>query len=590
MPQTVRDQLVVLAAAAIVFFTNLGVPQLWDEDEPRNAACAREMLERGDWVVPTFNYELRTQKPVLIYWCMLVSYSVFGVNEFAARLPSALFAVGTSLLTYHLGRLLFNRRAGLFAGLMIATCLMFGVSGRAATPDSSLIFFVTLSLAAFVWGVSRRGSNAFSLESLRQSPEQAGCCQFLPSRWSQFVAVYAALGLAMLAKGPVGVGLPIAILGLFLLSVGRLPQSMTGATLGHRVRHFVVRFAQTAYAMRPLTLIGVVVAVALPWYVLVGVRTDGVWLREFFGTENFSRFRTAMEDHRGPIVYYVPAVLVGLFPWSILLPAAAWIAVRRCFSDALRHPAYVFVVCWAGVWMAVFSLAGTKLPSYVLPAYPALALMCAAFVDNWLARPAAVPRWLMHCAWGSLVLVGVGLLVGLAIAAKHYLPGDELIALVGLIPVLGGVACVYWFNRQQPQRVMAALIAMAVLFSVAIYGGVAVRASRHQNSASLIDMARSSSIDGNFELATYAHAESSVVYYAGERVSRFGDVSEAATFLDSNRNRFLITNDERFAELEQKLPIGVTVIARRPRFLKGGEVLLLGREAQTARTGATQLR
>ncbi len=98
-----RDQLVVLAAAAIVFFTNLGAPQLWDEDEPRNAACAREMLERGDWVVPTFNYELRTQKPVLLYWCMLASYSVFGVNEFAARLPSALFAIGTSLLTYHLG-------------------------------------------------------------------------------------------------------------------------------------------------------------------------------------------------------------------------------------------------------------------------------------------------------------------------------------------------------------------------------------------------------------------------------------------------------------------------------------------------------
>ncbi len=578
----------VLAAAAIVFFTNLGVPQLWDEDEPRNAACAREMLERGDWVVPTFNYELRTQKPVLLYWCMLASYSVFGVNEFAARLPSALFAIGTSLLTYHLGRLLFNRHVGFFAGLMIATCLMFGVSGRAATPDSSLIFFVTLSLCAFVWGVSQRRDNAFSLESLRA--ECSGFSQFAPLRWWQFVAVYAALGLAMLAKGPVGVGLPIAIMGLFLLLVGRSPQALTGATLGGRVGNFFVRFAQTAWAMRPLTLIGVVLAVALPWYVTVGVRTDGVWLREFFGTENFGRFRTAMEDHRGPIVYYAPAILVGLFPWSIFLPAAAWIAIRACFKDAVRRPAYVLVVCWAGCWVAVFSLAGTKLPSYVLPAYPALALICAVFIEDWLTQSVAVPRWLMHCAWGSLILVGAGLLVGLVIAAKHYLPGDELIALVGLIPLLGGLACVYWFNRQQSQRVMTALCVMAVSFSVAMLGGVAVRASRHQNSASLIDMARRSSIDGNVELATYAHAESSVVYYAGERVSRFGDVGEAATFLDVNRNGFLITNDERFAELEQKLPMGVTVVARRPRFLKGGEVLLLGREAQTASIGATQRR
>ncbi len=216
--------------------------------------------------------------------------------------------------------------------------------------------------------------------------------------------------------------------------------------------------------------------------------------------------------------------------------------------------------------------------------------MCAAFADDWLAQPAVVPRWLMHVAWGSLVLVGVGLLIGLAIAAKHYLPGDELIALVGFIPLLGGLACVYWFVRQQPQRVMAALCVMAVLFSVALLGGVAVRASRHQNSASLIDMARKSSPGGNIELATFAHAESSVVFYSGEHVSRYGDPDQAARFLETNGNGFLITNDEQFAVLKQKLPAGVTIVARQPRFLKGGEVLLLGREALTASTGATQLR
>ncbi len=105
-----------------------------------------------------------------------------------------------------------------------------------------------------------------------------------------------------------------------------------------------------------------------------------------------------------------------------------------------------------------------------------------------------------------------------------------------------------------------------------------------------VELARLSGAGGAIELATFAHAESSVVYYAGERVSRCDDVGEAATFLDVNRNGFLITNDERFAELEQKLPMGVTIVARQPRFLKGGEVLLLGREAQTASTGATQLR
>jgi 4-amino-4-deoxy-L-arabinose transferase-like glycosyltransferase len=589
MSQLVRDQLIVLAAAALVFFTNLGVPQLWDEDEPRNAACAREMLERGDWVVPTFNYELRTQKPVLLYWCMLLSYSVFGVNEFAARLPSAMFAVGTSLLTYHLGRLLFNPRVGLFGGLAIATCLMFGVSARAATPDATLIFFVTLSLTAFVRAVSRRRSHAFSLESMRDVSAKPGLQDFLPTRWWQFAAVYAALGLALLAKGPVGVGLPIAILGLFLLLVTR-PQRLVGVTLGRRMQSFVARFAHTIWVMRPVTLIAVVLGVAMPWYVLVGMRTDGVWLREFFGTENFSRFRTAMEGHNGPIIYYIPAVLVGLFPWSIFLPVSVWFAVRNGISTSPRSPAYLFLLCWAGVWIAVFSFAGTKLPSYVLPAYPALAVMCAAFVDDWLTRPACVPRWLIQSAWVALILVGASLLVGLPFVARQFLPGDEMIALVGFVPLFGGLLCAYWFRRQQPQRVIALLSITAVAFSVTILGGVAVRASRHQNSESIIELARQASANGGVELATFEHAESSVVFYAGTRVSRFSQVENARQFFETNPNGFLITNDEAIDKFSGSLPSGVTVVARQPRFLKGGEVLLLGRDLYTATSGVKQIR
>ena len=167
MPSIFRPQLVLVLVGGVIFFTNLGGPKLWDEDEPRNAACAREMLERGDWVVPTFNYELRPQKPVLLYWLMMASYSVFGVNELAARLPSALLAMGTTLVTFHLGRLLFNARVGLFGGLMMASCLMFGVAGRAATPDSCLIFFTSLSLLAFVWQGS--ASSGFSLQGSVES-------------------------------------------------------------------------------------------------------------------------------------------------------------------------------------------------------------------------------------------------------------------------------------------------------------------------------------------------------------------------------------------------------------------------------------
>jgi 4-amino-4-deoxy-L-arabinose transferase-like glycosyltransferase len=591
----IKPQLVLTFAAALVFFTNLGVPQLWDEDEPRNAACAREMLERGDWVVPTFNYELRTQKPVLLYWLMMASYSLFGVNEFSARFPSAVLAVGTTLVTFHLGRLLFNVRAGMLAGLMMATCLMFGVAGRAATPDSCLIFFTSLSLLAFVWAVSRRpcatgSASVFSdTGGARGTHENTASARgtrwkqnrdFLPRRWIQFALIYSAMALAVLAKGPIGLALPVAIIGLFLLLVHQEREETATSRLA-RLGLFARRFAATTWSMQPLTIVLVTVAIAAPWYLLVGFRTGGEWTRGFFGTENLARFQNTMEGHSGPVVYYLVAILIGFFPWSIVLPAGVWFSVRSAFGRAGRHPSHLLLVCWAGIWIGLFSLASTKLPSYVLPAYPALALMTASFVDRWLAEPACVPRWLMHTAWGSLVVIGIGMAVGLPLAARQLLPGEELIGLSGLIPLTGGVLALILFQCRRNSQAIAAVAAMAILFSATLFAGIAVRASRHQNSESLIEMAQQQSgHDARF--ATFAHPESSIIYYARSRVERFDEPGAVARFISGSINGYIITNDDRWDELRSHLPADVTVVARQPRFLKDGEVLLLGRRVQTA--------
>src|SRR5262245_26270222 len=155
MAERLKQAGLVIAVAALVMLTNLGGPRLWDRDEPRNAGCALEMLARQDWVVPWFNGELRAHKPVLLYWCIMVSYSALGVSEFSARLPSALCAIGTTLCAYSIGRRLFGLRAGVWAGIALATSLMFVVAGRAATPDALLIFCTTLALAIYVRGTFR---------------------------------------------------------------------------------------------------------------------------------------------------------------------------------------------------------------------------------------------------------------------------------------------------------------------------------------------------------------------------------------------------------------------------------------------------
>ena len=137
MRSIARDLAILALVGGVVLFSNLGGPRLWDRDEPRNAGCALEMRERGDWITPWFNDELRSHKPVLLYWLIMSAYAVFGVSEFSARFWSAALGLGSVWLTYAMGRRLFSPRVGLWAGVILCSTLMFDVAARAATAKCS---------------------------------------------------------------------------------------------------------------------------------------------------------------------------------------------------------------------------------------------------------------------------------------------------------------------------------------------------------------------------------------------------------------------------------------------------------------------
>jgi 4-amino-4-deoxy-L-arabinose transferase-like glycosyltransferase len=231
MRTLIRHQFAIVLTGAAVFFIGLGAPKLWDEDEPEYARCTQEMMRRGDFIVPTFNHHLWTDKPVFLYWLQMGSFSLFGNTEFAARFPCALLAIGTALLTYHLGRRLFRPQVGLWAGLIVATIASFAVIGRAAAPDSPLIFCTTLSLLAYVFGVGKEtwsgeGNDAVAGQSISTSAV-ARFRAVLPRSWWWFVAMYAPMGVAVLIKGPVGVLLPVAALGMWVLIAGAAKKAPT---------------------------------------------------------------------------------------------------------------------------------------------------------------------------------------------------------------------------------------------------------------------------------------------------------------------------------------------------------------------------
>lgn len=564
-----RRQFAVALAAIVVFFTWLGGSYLWDEDEPKNAECAREMLEAGNWVVPQFNYALRTDKPILLYWLMMASYAVFGVGEFAARFWSATLAVGTTLLTYQLGRRLYRPTVGLYAGLAMASCLMFTAAGRAATPDSTLIFCTTLTLFLFVrfggvtGGVLERGG---------------------------YAAMYAAMGLAVLAKGPVGVVLPGGIMGLFLLcrrqqlaatlAAATTPDSTWSGRLRRAARTIVATLAprrifETAWSLRPLTLLLVVGLVALPWYVLVGIRTDGAWLAGFLGKHNVGRFTGAMEGHSGTVFYYVVAVLIGFFPWSCFLPLAVDRLVRRLASSegAATRAADTFVACWAGAYLTFFSFAGTKLPSYVLPCYPALAIITGVLIDQWLQRPATLPKFWFRSAIATPLVVGAVLVVALPITAHYLLPGDEWLGVVGLTLVFGGGA-MFWALRRRPEIVPALFAATAVVFVTSLVAGAGGRVSRHATSPAVMAEARHQRGD-DARIIGFRHFEPTLAFYARGEVPVVDTAEQLQAKLALMPTACIVTRDEHLAALAEALGKPPEVVARYRRFLRTrGEIIV----------------
>jgi len=594
MPQQLRHQLWIVAAASVVFFANLGGPALWDEDEPIYASCAREMLQRGDWVVPMYNGEMFPDKPPLMFWTMIGGFWLFGINELGARFWSAVLGIGTALATYHLGRRLFCSQIGLWAGLIVASSLAFTVSARAATVDSALVFLTTVGMLLFVvGGLAKRAKTEKSPPGAAN--DEPADLSFPPGSWISFVLFYTCLGLAVLAKGPIGLLLPMASTGLFLMITNHLALTEDRAEAGRPARLIGLlrvlsprNFLRSLWQMRPVTGLVVVAAVALPWYVLVGIRTDGLWLEQFFAKYNLRPFTQPILGHSGPFWYYVPAILIGFFPWSVFMGPTLIEMVRQIRGRGVWRAGYILMACWVGVWFVFWSVCSTKLPHYVLPAYPALALVTASFLHGWVTQPTPVHRRWLRTALGIVIFVGLALAIGFPIAALIFVPGEEVLGLVGLVLVLGGGVCLHEAERGRPRRAVALFAVTCVAFVTAVFGFAALRIDRYQYARPLLATIRRHS-PAEPQLAGFRFIRESVVFYAGRPVAYCEDADELRRFLDRSEHAYVFTVDEHEAELEERFPGEFCVLARRPRFLRSGEVVVLTRrtDSNAPRTAAT---
>jgi len=349
------------AALVVFWFGNWG-HSLWDRDEPRYAVATREMIAGGDWIVPYFNHEYRFDKPILIYWLMSVPMRLSGVNEFSVRAVSGVAGAATVALLFVLSlRMGADRGGAHVAALTAFVSPLLLVISKAATTDAVLVLTVVGALALH-WEQRRSG---FS--------------------WIRHVAFWAVIGLSILDKGPPGplvVGLAVGGERLWRWRARNVDDASPalrldmGPTALPRSRRVAIVLAVVRLTIGILVLL----AVALPWAWAAWDATDGAFFQVAIGRHVIERAAVSLESHGGPFVYYLPVLFAGVFPLTALVVAAC-----RWAWSARRVAPLRLLWCWLIPPFIVFSFAKTKLPHYVSPLVPALALMAGLW---WTVRHA----------------------------------------------------------------------------------------------------------------------------------------------------------------------------------------------------------
>lgn len=353
---------VLVLLASVVFLWRLGAVSLADWDEAIYAQVSKEMLRGGDWLTPRWNGELWFEKPPLLMWTTAVFYRLFGVGEFWSRAASAFSGVGVVVLTYSMGRLVYGRRVGFLAALVLLTSYQFVSAGRFGTIDMLLTLFTYLAVYAY----------------LRLLAGGDG-------RW--WYLLWLGCALALMSKGAAGWVAPVSIALALLLNGSASWASM-------RSSHF----------WQGLVL---ALAVVLPWHLLMYARYGQAFVGEYVGYHVVARSTRALEGHAESYLFYLARLVDGFFPWVLLLPFAVVAAARenmrrRSHARTLLRPHSLVLLLLPALVFLFYTAIPTKLLWYILPVYPACALLVAAFAGRAYARR---PRVVLSvCA--LFVLVG----------------------------------------------------------------------------------------------------------------------------------------------------------------------------------------
>jgi 4-amino-4-deoxy-L-arabinose transferase-like glycosyltransferase len=501
----------VLLIATLVLGWGIGGYVLYEPDEARHAEVAREMLSAPtwrEWIVPRLDGAPYLNKPAPFYWLMVGALSVFGVNEEAARTPSLVSALLTALATSLWGARRWGSRTGALAGLILVTAPEFALLGRFATLDMTLTLWTTLGMLLLY-----RFSERFA-----ERPDGSARASLVPAA--------VAGGLGMLAKGLLAPGF-IALVGILWLAARRRLRLLTPRTLATAAVVFLI--------------------LVLPWHLAAGTLNPG-YLRTLYVDQHWKRaVQAGGRLHARPLLFYVPILLGGFFPWSALLPAAIRDMIERRIPDTAAR----FCTLWAAVVLVVLSVAQGKVPSYIVLAFPPLALLTAHYLARvlWGESSSRDERFIRGGGWVVVAALAIAPVVVIAVGHSLYDGALARTSLWSLLFLVAAAALATLLRRGSLRGVVTGLGAGSAVLLVAFFHLAAPALSEIHSDAALGRVIRAAPEHAAAPVVAYGLSSPSTGFYAERTLLLYDRPRQLRALLDDHALVFVVTSPQHTAEL-----------------------------------------
>lgn len=499
---------IIFLLASLMFLPALGSVGLVNTSDAYYTEAAREMLMRRDFVTPYLNFEPFYDKPILTYWLIIASYLSFGVNTFAARLPSALCAIGTALVLYSLCRQFLNRRSSFLAALALVAMPLYVIVGHVALTDMPLTLLTTIT-------------NLLLLRALIRGTTKC------------LVPAYISLGLAFLCKGPLALVVTATCIGGFLIVTSRSAEQVLRRLL----------------SLKPFLGVLILAAVTLPWFVSEHIASGGEFTSYFFVKQNVGRLAGTLQAHQYPVWFYFPFLLGGFLP-SLPLLITAPIVFRhkraRRFSSSPRVQIVIAAVCWFVGTLAILLVSASKLPTYLLPLAPPIAILAGVYLDTIIRLGRR--RFVL---WGSPILV-LGGLFSLLIFPRMFDGAEDLRTLASICTIFFVLGYTAYGALVYHSKISLGVVTLYVSSFLACAALVPIglhQTYRQGPEAFEHLIKRAANADGS-SIAVIARESPKAAFYAQRQVFEINGPMDCRNFLDKTpAPHYLILDEKNMAFL-----------------------------------------